>query len=107
MEQSVFELKRQLSDAINRGDFSNSVVDILLPGGEPLSFEKSCWDYKREYPTKSRDQKFTRDELTAYNCSLAEIVKDIVSFYNSYGGYILFGVSDSPRSLVGVSGDLT
>jgi DNA polymerase III delta prime subunit len=35
---------------------------------------------------------------------MAEIVKDAVSFYNSYGGYILVGVRDKPREVIGFNG---
>jgi hypothetical protein len=32
---------------------------------------------------------------------MAEIVKDVVSFYNSYGGYLVVGVGNQPREIVG------
>lgn len=35
--------------------------------------------------------------------SLAEYFKDFAGFANNYGGYLIFGVSDSPRRLLGMS----
>lgn len=49
-------------------------------------------------PTDRRPSDAEKDE---YNLKSAEIVKDAVSFYNSYGGYLVIGVRDNPRSLVG------
>lgn len=65
---------------------SEDVVSALFNGGVP-KYECELWDYK-----------LTIEDSEA---ALAELCRDVVSFYNSYGGYLIFGVSDS-GDIVGV-----
>lgn len=65
------------------------VLDYLLPNGRPHAYETSLWDYKRHLPNLSgRGEDL--DQQTALE--IAEIVKDVVAFHNSYGGYIVAGI---------------
>lgn len=82
---------------------TDEVVDALLPNGEPLAYERQLWDYKLELPHLINDRKPTENELAEFNGNVCEIIKDAVAFYNSFGGYILAGVRNSPRELVGFS----
>ena len=68
----------------------SKVLAYLLPNGRPHSYETSLWDYKRHLPNTSG-----RGEATAVQeaaLEIAELVKDVVAFYNSYGGYIVAGI---------------
>lgn len=65
---------------------SEDVVRALFDGGVP-KYECELWDYK-----------LTIEESET---SFAELCRDIISFYNSYGGYLLFGVSDD-GNIVGI-----
>lgn len=100
---TAFGLATSLFDHVSRGDIGSEVVRELLPQGEGYLFEKSLWDYKRELPNLPEDRKPTEREKELYAEKMAEIVKDVVSFYNSYGGYILAGIDDSTRQIVGYS----
>jgi hypothetical protein len=83
---------------------NDEVVDALLPKGEPFQYERQLWDYKLELPQLPPGRKPTDDELAEFNGDVSEIIKDAAAFYNSYGGYILVGVRNSPREIVGFSG---
>jgi predicted HTH transcriptional regulator len=102
IEGSVFNFRKKLHEHIIAGALGNVVIQQLLPQGEPLLYEKSLWDYKLKLPmppTLLSD----KAGLAQYNAGMAEIVKDSVAFYNSYGGYILAGVRDKPRQVEGFS----
>jgi hypothetical protein len=66
------------------------VLDYLLPNGLPHSYETSLWDYKRHLPNLSG--RGSAPELQAAALEIAELVKDVTAFHNSYGGYIIAGV---------------
>lgn len=75
----------------------DEILDYLIPTGKPHLWESSLWDYKREAPNTSG-----RDEKEGTNSEIAELVKDVVSFYNSFGGFIVFGVDQqAANQLVG------
>ena len=73
------------------------VLNYLLPNGHPHSYETSLWDYKRHLPnTSGRGDENGQQEAAL---EIAELIKDVVAFYNSYGGYIVAGVdqyADAP-----------
>jgi hypothetical protein len=101
---SAFARRSQLFDCICRGELGMEIVNALLPSGQGLLYEKALWDYKSELPTSPVDAKTTESDKQAYNLKMAEIVKDAVSFYNSYGGYIIAGVDDQTRVISGFAG---
>lgn len=69
------------------------VLKYLLPEHRPHAWEGSLWDYKRELPnTSGREPDAERSNT---KLAIAELVKDVVSMHNSYGGYILAGVNES------------
>lgn len=73
------------------------VLDYLLPNGRPHDYETSLWDYKRNLPNTSGRGEAT--DLKQAAVDVAELVKDVVAFHNSYGGYIVAGIdhhSDTP-----------
>jgi SpoVK/Ycf46/Vps4 family AAA+-type ATPase len=101
--ESAFSLRRRLYAAIIAEKLDQSVLKELLPEGRPHLFERQMWDYKQELPLTS-STRLSPAEKEAYEVRLAEVMKDIVSFYNSYGGYLVIGVQDSPREVIGFSG---
>ena len=96
-----YSLRRRLHEAIASGSFGRNVLDDLLPGGIPHLFEKSLWDYKRQLPIHPRGSKVSDEAKKKLDCEFSAIVKDVVSFYNSYGGYVVVGVTDNPRGVEG------
>jgi hypothetical protein len=78
------------------------ILDYLLPNGKPRDYETSLWDYKRQLPNTSGRGDVTEQQTSA--AAIAELVKDIVAFYNSYGGYIIAGVDQFAKEpIVGCS----
>jgi hypothetical protein len=91
-----------LKVAVDNGALTPEVLALLLPDGRPFDCEGQLWDYKAQAP-KMPEQP-NEDEKTKYRVSIAEIVKDAVAFYNAFGGYILFGVTDKGRDrIVGIT----
>lgn len=102
---SIVEHKVALHTLVRQGRIDTQVTDLLIQNGEPLHFERQLWDYKLKQPTHTKGQSFEPAVKLTVDREWANMVKDIVSFYNSYGGYIVFGVADSPRKIIGFSGD--
>lgn len=98
---SAFSFRHKIYSSIERGDLSKNVLLELLPGGEPFQYEKELWDYKIALPSLPLDRKLNDNQKRAFDCSIAELIKDAVSFYNSYGGYLIVGIKDRPREVVG------
>lgn len=74
---------KQAISSITNGSVGDSLIDVFFPSGNPIPKESILWDYKQQFI----------GEKIAY----AELVKDIQSFFNSYGGYIFFGVSEEKK----------
>ncbi|MGV3550166.1 RNA-binding domain-containing protein [Rhizobium sp.] len=74
-------------------DLTQSVIERLMPGGRPYLAEKQLWDYKERLPYLPLER-VTDEDRKAYNAEIGDIIKDVVSFHNAYGGYIVFGVAD-------------
>jgi hypothetical protein len=102
-QKSVFSHRIRIYKYVTSGEISGKVLNELLPNGEPLFYERHLWDYKLELPILSVDRKPTEHEKKLYNLKMLDIVKDVVSFYNSYGGYLVIGVRDNPRTIEGFS----
>ena len=78
----------------------DEVFAYLLLDGRPHSWEAGLWDYKRELPSTSG--RGTPEQRAADQDAVAELVKDVVAFHNSYGGYIVAGVDQyAPVAVVG------
>ena len=101
--EGVFAHKAKLYAYVKAGQLNDEVIEALLPGGNPISYERQLWDYKLEFPTLPIGRKPTEQELAEHNGAIAEIVKDAAAFFNSFGGYIVSGISNSPKELVGIS----
>jgi hypothetical protein len=101
---SIVELKVKLHGLVREGCIDHRVIELLFDNGAPLPYERQLWDYKLKQPTHTKGQILGPQEKHAAEREWANLVKDIASFYNSYGGYILFGISDSPRRIVGYTG---
>ncbi len=81
--------------AVEEGALDGDVVKLLLPGGRPLDQEGSLWDYKRGVPIIL--DRASPEQRDYYKYELSAIIKDVVSFHNAYGGYIIFGVEDKGK----------
>lgn len=95
-DNGILARQQRLCSYIERGALGPEVVDDLLADGEPLEFETALWDYKIDLPDFTADLKG--------DPGLGRLIKTAASFYNSFGGYILAGVRNAPRLVVGYRG---
>ncbi|HBN8384872.1 RNA-binding domain-containing protein [Pseudomonas nitroreducens] len=102
---NVFFHRHTLYSLASQGKMGTDVIEALLPKGVPLEYERELWDYKLLLPQKCKGKKLTAEEAAVYDGALCEIIKDVVAFHNSYGGYIVVGVKDSPKEITGFDGD--
>ncbi|WP_454774797.1 RNA-binding domain-containing protein [Janthinobacterium tructae] len=102
INESVFSHRIKLHDHVKKGSLNEDVLKMLIPEGEPIEYERQLWDYKLDFPSLNKTEKSTEAELSSFNGSMSEIIKDIVSFYNSYGGYLVIGISNSPKKIIGI-----
>jgi hypothetical protein len=101
-QQGIYSRKRRIFALIQQAAIGNEVLAELLPSGKPHLFEKSLWDYKEELPILPAAP--TPAQIEAHNAKMAAVVKDVVAFYNTLGGYLIAGIKDNPRTVVGFSG---
>ena len=99
-EENIFVRRVSLYRLIKRGYIGLEVLSTIFFEGVPASSETGLWDYKVSLPSIPTDHKPTSREKEVYNQGMAEIVKDAVAFYNSYGGYLIIGVNEK-RDIVG------
>ena len=81
IDWNVNEVKKQVATYVDQGKLSPDLADILVRNGTCAPIEFDLLDYKEDI------------EVDTYN--LAKLVLRIVSFYNSLGGYIVFGVAET------------
>ncbi|MBD2841604.1 ATP-binding protein [Erythrobacter rubeus] len=84
--------ERRIFQYIQEGRLDSDVLAIVLPDSAPLEYEGALWDYKRTFPNvvgKNFPSVDPPDDK-----AIAELMKDVVAFHNSYGGYILAGVGE-------------
>ncbi|MDH1508541.1 ATP-binding protein [Pseudomonas mosselii] len=89
---NVTELKKQVYGLIQAGNLSETVLKLLIPDNNAIPFECELWDYKETYEATPHDYTKT--------------ARAIASLYNTYGGYLLYGIKetikDTQYDLVGV-----
>jgi hypothetical protein len=91
---SVYERYRALYAGVQTGLTGPEILDLLLPNDSPLDDEKVLWDYKSSVNVR------TQSDIVSQQ---AELLKDVIAFYNTYGGYIVVGVRDQPREIIGTN----
>lgn len=77
-------VRQKISECIELGDSSESIIELLLDGEDFLPAEGYLFDYKRSWPS-------TRADMCKY-------ARHIAAFHNVYGGYIFFGVEESEKN---------
>src|SRR5262245_4807466 len=99
---SVFARRIRLYGYVQKGEIGIPVLNDLLPDGEPHNYEHQLWDYKVEIPKLPiAPLSAGNNQANLEDSKIAELIKDAVSFYNSYGGYLVIGIRNSPREVVG------
>ncbi|MEF9388461.1 ATP-binding protein [Ralstonia solanacearum species complex bacterium KE056] len=74
---------RNAIENIRLGTIGAELESVFFPNNEPVPKECVLWDYKES----------VAEDRLAY----AELAKDILSFFNSYGGYLFIGVAEKAR----------
>lgn len=75
------DLKHEVYDCIKKGASAVQILNLLYKNETFIGKESTLWDFKYE--------------LNVDHGSLAKMIKLICSFYNSYGGYIIYGVQET------------
>jgi hypothetical protein len=84
---NVINIKKAIYNSILSGLVSIKVIDLLMQDkGFMLAKECELWDYKKTFETS--------------NEGYVKILKSIVSFHNTHGGYIFFGVDETVKDSV-------
>jgi len=79
-EMDLQATRQSITDYIRNATLDNRVIDVLLLSNEFIPKECELWDYKRD---------IGKDAV-----SLAKTILQIVSFHNTYGGYLIYGVDE-------------
>ncbi len=87
-------IKNTVSDMILDGKVSSDVLNTFIKSnGSVLPLESILWDYKVEFDDSPH--------------GLKKALKSIVSLYNTYGGYIIYGINekikDTEFEVVGIN----
>ncbi|AIC30022.1 ATPase/tetratricopeptide repeat domain-containing protein (plasmid) [Rhizobium etli bv. mimosae str. IE4771] len=96
---SIVQRRAKLAQMISNGIVDSNVLSELLVDGIPVSEEAVLWDYKRELPLLLDKESNKKDEH-----KFCEVMKDCVAFYNTFGGYLVVGVEDKTKRIVGFPG---
>jgi tetratricopeptide (TPR) repeat protein len=96
-DEGVFSRRTKLARLLADGVVDNRVVELLFPDGSPVPDEDQYWDFKSSLPEAGQKDKAKRESDAAF----AELIKDVVAFHNVSGGYLVIGVQDADKSLVG------
>ena len=97
--------RHRLYGYIQSGNIGPLVLAELLPEGQPHQYEKQLWDYKLEIPTRAVAVRLGAQEERLFEVRMAELIKDVVAFFNTCGGYVVVGVNNTPRQIVGFNRD--
>jgi len=77
---NLAEIKMRVSEFCEQGRLSRDLIDLICKNGRCAPIEFDCLDYKETVEGSSYDK--------------AKLVKRVVSFYNTFGGYLIFGVQE-------------
>ncbi len=74
------KIKQQLAEYVMQGLLDRKLIQLLVSDGRCMPVECELLDYKQELGEERRDK--------------GNAVLQIVSFYNTYGGYLVYGVAE-------------
>jgi hypothetical protein len=99
--ESAYKTRASIFAHVELGQLDSSVLDPLFRGGKAILDEAILWDFKSQLPVLPLGVRPPDSVREAHDYKMHEIVKDAVSFYNSFGGYLVIGVHDIDRTIVG------
>ncbi|WP_415904363.1 NB-ARC domain-containing protein [Neptuniibacter sp. QD48_55] len=97
MSFNINEVKSKIYNCIITGSFGEEVINTFLhDDGSIIPLECELWDFKEKFE--------------GTNDSYLKLVKTIISLYNSFGGYVVYGIKekikDTSFSIEGIGEDL-
>src|SRR5271163_5029971 len=92
--------RNSVAALVQEGAIDDRVVAQLVRQGLAIGDEAVLWDFKRELPVPPA-QKIAQALSEKYDLEFSEIVKDSVAFYNTFGGYLVTGIDDITRKVIG------
>ena len=98
--EGTFAHRANVFSMVESGLVDERVLHTIL-GGTSRWDEPDLWDFKRELPWHPPGVKLPDGIRADRDAKVDEIVKDAVAFYNSFGGYLIVGVSDDRRTASG------
>lgn len=81
----INKIKETVYTFIETGLLDSKLIEALTINGHPIRKESDYWDYKKDIPGDKKDQ--------------GKLLKQIVSFHNSHGGYLIFGIEEKNDSV--------
>lgn len=82
----ITEIQNKIYKLIEKGTISQDTLDCFISENNVLlKKENSLWDFKKDIP-ETKDEKL-------------KTLKSICSFYNSYGGYIIYGINEKIKDV--------
>jgi predicted HTH transcriptional regulator len=82
----IRQIKRKISKFIESGTLGQDVISTLRYDAGFVPKECELWDFKRE--------------IGSNKIAWAKTVCQIISFYNTYGGYLIYGVGETSKDTV-------
>lgn len=76
-------VRTELAKLVEQGCLTKSVIDLLITDSGFLPIEGYLVDYKRDIPNDKP--------------SLCKLLRHIVAFHNTYGGYLLLGAEETQK----------
>lgn len=83
---NITDIKKSVYTLVQSGNLSTKVLNELIPDGVPIPRECELWDYKEAFEAEAQDY--------------AKTSKSIASFYNTYGGYIVYGIKEVEKDKI-------
>jgi hypothetical protein len=84
---NITNIKEELYRGILEQRLDEKILDLFFTtDSSPVPKECELWDYKRDFETE--------------NLESGKTIRSICSFYNSYGGYLVFGIEELEKDTI-------
>src|ERR1043166_5030537 len=92
---SVAARRRRIFSMVLQEKIDHEILTLLVPNHRAIEHEDALWDFKQTIHLDPTKHKTDQD----YPANCCAIVKDIVAFYNTFGGYIVIGIDDKTKAI--------
>ena len=77
----------KFDDFVSNIEVGESVLDLIIASGEVVPKESDYWDFKAQLPDPG--------DIV----SMARFVRSVAAFYNTFGGYLIYGIQETETDL--------